>query len=610
MKPLGVELVNFACFDRQFVPFRPGVNLVVGRNNSGKTAILRGLSALQALPLGTAVRSFPTDLTGYCRDSSTRFGLEILYRIEETDSNSIFFRAPQDWLARVYEQGVARWRFTATQQPPLIFQDCVLELPATTSGAERAALVVTNPNCVVNTLRFPDLSNAGGRQITNRNAAANVPMFDMGNQYSAPLEIFHHIRLVHPHRVVYPIQPLQAAYELPGDAQNLAQFLQTLQGKDRDIFQAIERFVIQVFPEFRYINPVSTPGNQVSLVLTESSSGRNIPLANSGTGVEQMLALAAFVLTTPKNALILLDEPHSYLHPSAERALVQFLRDHEEHTYFISTHSAILINSFESDRIIHVDPPGRPYALSPDTKDTSKALFDLGYRNSDLLFNDRLIIVEGPSDKEILPILLLADGELSQSDLNRTGFPILDGIGKGSTSIQTAILRYEKLLNAIGRASQPHLYLLDGDRRGDEKTVIEGTTNPMTGVRITVQFLPRLEIENYLLAPDAISAAIQEELALGCPEPQTGAVNVSRVLEALLESDNQRLFPNGKTQNQGRELNLKQVKGSLLLEEIYDKAGLQYNKKRSGALIAKRIAAKNQPALSELTDLVRSIFRT
>lgn len=47
MKFLGVELRRYACFDQQFVRLQPGLNFLVGRNNSGKTAVLRALPLLQ-----------------------------------------------------------------------------------------------------------------------------------------------------------------------------------------------------------------------------------------------------------------------------------------------------------------------------------------------------------------------------------------------------------------------------------------------------------------------------------------------------------------------------------------------------------------------------------
>ena len=221
------------------------------------------------------------------------------------------------------------------------------------------------------------------------------------------------------------------------------------------------------------------------------------------------------------------------------------------------------------------------------------------------MFNDQLVLVEGQSDKRVIPMLLLKDGEVDQAQLDRTGFPILEGVGKGTTSLQTSILRYEKLLGAIGRGDQPRTYIFDGDRRNDEKDVLRGTTSPITGERIAAVFLPRLEIENYLLVADAIAAAIREELILKGEPPDVSAEEIQAALDLLLQSAEERLFPHGK---QAGAEPVAQIKGSIALERLYERYGVSYHKERSGMLIAKHISVKNQPAISDITVLLRPLF--
>jgi hypothetical protein len=604
MKLLGAELANFACFDRQYVPLRDGISVLAGKNNAGKTAILRGLSALHSLPLGPALKGLPISLAGYLRNDGSGFELDLLCQLDKADRKVFFCSdAPIDWVDSLIDKGLARWRFWVAANGPVIFRGCSFQ-----SGNNRfePILVQQDGYVLVNKLQFPRLKADAPHSIANRTSGPGQPILDIGIPETAILETIGTVKLVSPHRVVLDGMNLQTELDLPSDARNLAQFLQTLQGRDREIFHAIESFVTEVFPEFRYVNAVSGLNNQVSIQLTESNTSKKIPLSNCGTGVEQILTLAAFVLATPAPGLLLLDEPHSYLHPVAEKALVQFLHTHSGHKYLISTHSAILINSIEPDRVIYVSPPGKQYNPAPVVEDVSKMLFDLGYRNSDLLFYDRLIVVEGLSDQEILPILLLADGEFPQSELNRTGFPVLDGVGKGSTSIQTSIFRYEKLLSAVGRVNQPRIYLLDGDRRDDEKGVLKGTRSPITGDGVEVEFLPRLELENYLLVPEAISEAVREELALAGTPRDVELKQVQTALDLLLQSEDEKLFPQGKIISLEPQ---QQAKGSLVLERLYEGFGLQYNKRRSGTLIAKHVTAQNQRALSELTNAVKRIFQ-
>jgi hypothetical protein len=613
MKLLGVEFRDFACFERQFVPIRTGMNLLVGRNNAGKTALLRGLSALSAISVATPPRQVPTDLTGYLRPNAGGLIFEVVCSIE--DSDSLFFAdmPPAVW-SRVLSSGLARWRFLApVNSRQVSFLSCTFTVPDPADIQKDRDLSVVSPTGPdkVTALQF-NHSDLTAKNRTETTFAAFAPggtriiLFDQTAPMASPFDGLENVKLISPHRVVTSRNMLQTTVDLQSDGQSLAPFLMTLHGRQRDTFEAIEKFVTKVFPEFKYVNLVPVENNQLLIDLTETATERRIPLENCGTGVEQILTLATFILTTPKPGLVLLDEPHSYLHPTAERALVQFLAEHAEHRYVISTHSAVLVNSVEPDRVTHVSPPGLGYARSKEPSETSRILFDLGYRNSDAMFNDQLIFVEGRSDKKIIPILLLKDGEIDQTELDRTGFPVLEGVGRGSTALQGSILRYEKLLGAIGRADHPRTYVFDGDRKDDEKGVLRGTTSPISGAQISAGFLPRLEIENYLLVPDAIAAAIMEELILKGEPRDVPPQEVQLALDALLQRTDERMFPQGK--KAGAEP-LLEIKGSRALEAIYERYGLPYHKERSGLLIAKHISVKNQPALSEITALVRFVFQ-
>jgi hypothetical protein len=150
MKLLGVEFANFACLDRQFIPLRPGINLLVGKNNAGKTALLRGLSALGSLPVGN-VQPIPAELAGYCRDSSSTFTIELLYRTEQSDAQ--FFYHPevtagnagfQEMVRKLLlqelegEGALARWRFKVFGANRLVgFLDLTIELPDRGARKER-----------------------------------------------------------------------------------------------------------------------------------------------------------------------------------------------------------------------------------------------------------------------------------------------------------------------------------------------------------------------------------------------------------------------------------------------------------------------------------------
>jgi AAA15 family ATPase/GTPase len=72
MEPLGIRFENFACFDECYVRLDQPLQILVGKNNAGKTAVLRGLTALRGLPIGDT-NPIPFVLGGYARGSRGSF---------------------------------------------------------------------------------------------------------------------------------------------------------------------------------------------------------------------------------------------------------------------------------------------------------------------------------------------------------------------------------------------------------------------------------------------------------------------------------------------------------------------------------------------------------
>ena len=99
--------------------------------------------------------------------------------------------------------------------------------------------------------------------------------------------------------------------------------------------------------------------------------------------------------------------------------------------------------------------------------------------------------------------------------------------------------------------------------------------------------------------------AIREELILKNEPREVSAQEVQAALDALLQGEDVRMFPHGKRPSVEP---LASIKGSRALENLYEHFGLPYHKEKSGVLIAKYISANNQPALLEITALIRPLF--
>ena len=169
-------------------------------------------------------------------------------------------------------------------------------------------------------------------------------------------------------------------------------------------------------------------GTQVHI---KSPSGAKVPLAAQGEGTQSLTVLLLFRaylrsqlsgLDRYARAVIALEEPEAHLHPSATRALMQIVRELPGQK-LISTHNGHLLSGVNASAIRRLAYAGgdiKAYRISVDAlsaEETRK--FDAHVKRSrgELLFAKCWLLVEGESEV----ILLTGIAEILGFNLDRAG---------------------------------------------------------------------------------------------------------------------------------------------------------------------------------------------
>ena len=190
-------------------------------------------------------------------------------------------------------------------------------------------------------------------------------------------------------------------------------------------------------------------------VMVTTKNGTKYSEANAGSGENAVINLVCTILDTPRNALILLDEPEVSLHPSAQKKLKIFLLNmikKNQHQIIISTHSIVLIEEM---------PRGSLKLFEENELGTTIISNDVYYKEAFFSIKEEahgtnLIICEDSSAK------ILIDGMLNKLKIENF-FSVEYRHGGADTLItkHLPILALDKMYDKV-------FIILDGDKQPEK----------------------------------------------------------------------------------------------------------------------------------------------
>lgn len=245
------------------------------------------------------------------------------------------------------------------------------------------------------------------------------------------------------------------------------------------------------------IKATSNVDKSFSLItkIYDPNLGTEIELSNVGAGVRSIYILSLLQSYQQLNAnhtILLFEEPELYLHPELQKEMAKTLSQISNNSQvFFTTHSPIMLREFSNDEIRRVSLD-EEYSSVASTTSIDEILDEIGYSTQDVLNTDYIVFVEGIDDKSVIGYLLK---KYYNIDLNNVSIISTDSCNHLSFYATLKFLEKTTFSNNFA-------IIRDADTRLNE-CVINKLRNQLTTSRL-IEHYPVTEINLYITEHSSI----------------------------------------------------------------------------------------------------------
>lgn len=485
MRLLKVKLVNFRRFIDEEIVFSPGLNVFVGRNNSGKSTILEAIGlALNYSGMGGTELSKVFD-TGTCIGNLT------LTLDQEEWSKTIKL---------VAHEFRSRPELELALSPPTL--EKLVEVPisdewkASFSEGRR-----TTTSRIFSILNSEDLAqfDTNLRNLIHR-AVSFLGGQNIAQLFASTTYLSTERRLQPPENWI-PFAQLVTRGDAPEFVRNR---LLHLKKRGPKKFEELKSKILSVFDIEDIDVELNWDTGRIDFMIRDRGKGYDIN--EMGGGTRSFIFLFSYLYFSGMD-IVLIDEPDINMHPMLVGDLVEFFRFLSKDTQLILTsHNKALmdrLNDSEIFRVEYFDDIGSKVRRLDSQSDRWSLLEHLGIpltssEKAEGAFSKLIVFTDGPSDIEYIEKFSNKIGKHQEFSKHKPLFMPIEGSAKRRNKVDPEV--FDRIWGSRLGVPAPILLVLDKDETMQEemKRDIERFGENR------IHYLARREIENYMLDAKAI----------------------------------------------------------------------------------------------------------
>ncbi len=177
---------------------------------------------------------------------------------------------------------------------------------------------------------------------------------------------------------------------------------------------------------------------------------KRVTIDRMGSGFRRIFIILLYIFH-PQYEIILINEPENYLHPARIKKLLWAMENSSAGQILFTTHSPLFIKSITLYQIIRVIKENNntlAFPLHNKKYDYSRLMRELNADNLEMFFADKVVLVEGMSDR------ILLRGLLDKFYSGEKDIKVIPTQGKGNM---------KPYIDVLSMAHIPYLIMLDRD---------------------------------------------------------------------------------------------------------------------------------------------------